>query len=318
MNKFKKFISNLPFANLLIIAIWLIVFGILANRYINVSQTLSTNAKITTVIEKKAAKLIKNGDILEEQLNSSSSNLLLNTKTSHSFLNKLGNNKIIDIQQTYLFTPLGELSASYDALNDRYTLYLNQLPLSQIDNPVVLYAFELADKSTIIIFDAEMVGKDPIYTILDLSSQHKEIIREVGNYQQLIEATLSPSNTCIHLKFRDVRKYSDTSDYQVYQYCGTGNVSKILDVKPKEYYIKKYANLSSKEILALAKDDACLTDNGKSFIMSYRCNYGIRYCFMLKSSTKLVKNAEYITLQKACNDRTSSLFHNQINQIKSD
>lgn len=312
MKNYKNTLNNLPWGSLVIIVVWLVVFAVLAARYLGSAQQLTTVQTIDKTLDKNTSNLLTGGDLLQEQLNQSLPGFTLGIESVPATKGyNQSANRSLNLQQNKLYTQFGELYAIYDENSNRYTLLLNQLPLSQIGTPLIRYAFTLQNNQIIIILDAEKIGKNQIYTILALSDKHKYIMHEVGNYQRLLSANLNPSHTCVNLKFNDERKYSDQGDYQVYQYCGTGYISKIMDMKPEDYYKEKYANLNPSLILQIAQSDHCLEHQNKSLIMNYRCSYGIKYCYMLKSISHPNKNRDYITLANACKNRIAPLFFNQ-------
>ena len=291
------FLGRIPWLYLLIIAIWLLVLAIIANRYFNFQKyTLpfanSIIASDKPIIETSFYKLD-----LTNQTNSNS-NEDINLRKIVTLDNS--GQKSINLAVQVLYTSLGELHAIYNSHSGLYTLFFNQLPLSQINNPQVIYAFQLVPQRIVVIFAPDILGTDPIYTILDISPLNKTLIHEVGNYEQLISADIGHTGGCIYLKFVDARKYSEDGDYQVYQYCGNGNVTKILDVKPEDYYQYKFSKYSATQIMNQARVEHCFDESSHNFIMSRACNYGIKYCYMFRALKKSKQTRDYSLLSNAC------------------
>lgn len=314
MTNINTLTKKIPWGFAIIILFWIIVFVIFATRYHNNEQTVSKNSVSSNAVESLA--MVTASDIIQEQLNSP---LLSKSDYSESLsLSKIHQHiHMINLTQNTIFLPYGELSAIYNPATKHYSLFLNQLPFAQIDNPVIIYAFILSNQKIVIIFDAETIGDDKIYTLLEISNNSQRVIKEVGNYEALIDASLNKTQTCVILKFIDSRKYSDDSDYQVYRYCGTGNnITKIMDVKPDSYYHNKFSELSAQDVLTLAQSESCYSSSDNKLILNQRCDYGIKYCYMLKLIQRS-SDINYQRLAELCQQRTRGLFINQKNKSNS-
>lgn len=311
MTNFTNLTKKIPWGFAIIILFWMIVFVVFAARYHSNEQIVSKNSVSSNAVESLA--MVTASDIIQEQLNSP---LLSKSDYSESLsLNKIHQHiHMVNLTQSTIFLPYGELSAIYNPATKHYSLFLNQLPFAQIDNPVIIYAFILNNQKIVIIFDAETIGNDKIYTLLEMSNNSQKVIKEVGNYEALIDASLNKTQTCVILKFIDSRKYSDDSDYQVYRYCGAGNnITKIMDVKPDSYYHNKFSELSAQDVLTLAQSENCFYPQNNQLILNERCDYGIKYCYMLKLIKKSA-DLNYLHLHELCQQRTRGLFINQKNK----
>lgn len=306
MPDIKNISKKIPWGFIAIIIFWIITCVVFIYRNHNSQQSLST--LVTSEILSESTIMATTSDIIQEQLNSP---LFIKKDYNESFSlsNIHPNLHVINLTQHAIFLPYGELSALYNPATKRYSLFLNQLPFAQIDNPIVIYAFILKNQKIIIVFDSEIIGKDQIYTMLELSNSSQKVIKEVGNYKALLDASLNNTQTCVIFKFIDSRRYSDSNDYQVFRYCGS-NIIKVMDVKPESYYHDKFSTLTAKEILELASSGNCYNPQINKFQLTKACDYGIKYCYMLKF-IKESSNLYYLHLQQACKSRMDGLFINQ-------
>lgn len=306
-NFFRLLWHKIPWLTVLLVVVWLIVLGVIGNRYLNVRHNLSANDILKFNVLESGAIPISNGDLIQDQLNLNTTSSSFIGAGKYPFDHTAAEIKQINLLSETLYSSLGELHAVYDISSTLFMLFLNQTPLLQVHTSVVEYAFQLSSQHIILIFAAEIVGHDYIYTILDLNRGGHRIMNEVGNYEQLVGANLNRDKSCVLLRFADSRKYAEKDDYQVYQYCGSGNVAKILDVKSEEYYRSKFAQLRSVDIYNLALHDGCINSATNSFILNRNCTYGIKYCHMYHSMVNPKSDKYYALLRQACQKR-SDLF----------
>jgi|LauGreDrversion4_2_1035121.scaffolds.fasta_scaffold297830_1 hypothetical protein len=290
-------LKAIPILYIMIVLIWGVVFAVVAYHYFHgfsnsaaeeTSQRLSEKNYLNT----STIKLSYLDSDFINNLASDTQDQLLNEKKS-----TLEN---LDLQFNTLYTELGVISSVYDNDTKNYMLFLNNVPLGQVANPLIKYGFRLHNKQVILIFEVEKVGDNSVYTILDLSLKNKRILHEVGDFEELKAATLSNDQLCVYLKFNDTRKYSKNSDYQLYQYCGTGGFNKILNVKSEEYYQRKFAGMNSEQIIKLAEHDKCYDSKTQHFYLDHRCSYGIKYCHIFKLIKVESDNSNYRDLEHAC------------------
>ena len=309
IDKIIKIIKNVPWMLVLLIIFWLVVLAVMGYRYFNIDKKLqnylyndyhSESTQVDSITAGTAYQIMRqlnNGSLGDRQL------ITLSNNNARQFIN---------LEDAVLYTNQGELHAAYNNANGLYTLFFNQIPISQIANPNIIYAFKLNNNNLILIFDAEVVNGDHIYAMLEISDSTRRILHELGNSESMIDATLSPNGNCIFLKFEDARKYTEDGDFQIYQYCGGNSVFKILDVKSEAYYQQKFANYSAKQIVNLAKNDRCLDKSNNGFYLSRECNYGIKYCYMFRQITKPTQDKYYKLLDKACNSTSVSTVYQAI------
>lgn len=298
-------LKAIPILYLLIVLFWMMVFAAVGYRYLHGSSNLSTEDMTLQTSGDK--NYLNSSTIKSSYLDSEFINNL--AKDSQDQLLNEQNEKLqaIDLQFNSLYTELGVISSVYDVDTKNYILFLNNIPLGQVANPLVKYAFRLQNKQVILIFEAENIGNDSVYAMLDLSSRNKRILHEVGNFEKLQAASLSNDKLCVNLKFNDARKYSEQDgDYQLYQYCGNGSFNKLLDVKSEVYYQNKFAGMTAAQILHLAKQDKCYDSTTKHLVLNHKCGYGIKYCHIFKSITKEVNSTSYLDLEHACADRAQT------------
>ena len=297
-------LKTIPILYLLIVLIWVLVFAAVAYRYFYGFSNSSTEEISQTLNEKN---YLNSSTLKSSYLDSDFINNLAKD-TQDQLLNE--NNESlqnIDLQFNTLYTELGAISSLYDADTKNYILFLNNIPLGQVTNPLVKYAFRLQNKQIVLVFEVEDIGNDSVYTMLDLSSKNKRILHEVGNFEKLQAASLSNDKLCVYLKFNDSRKYSEKDgDYQLYQYCGTGSFNKILDVKSEVYYQRKFANMNADQIIKLAKQDKCYDSTTRHLLLDRKCGYGIKYCHIFKSIKTEINSSSYLDLEHACADRAQA------------
>lgn len=306
-NFFRLIWHKTPWLTVLLVVVWLFVLGVIAKRYLNVQHDLSANEVVKFSNLESGTPPLSNGDLIQEQLNLNSASSSFIATGKYLFDSSTAPIKRINLLSETLYSSLGELHAIYDTSSTRFTLFLNQTPVTQVHTSVVEYAFQLSSQHIVLIFAAEVVGHDYVYTILDLNHGGHRIMNEVGNYEQLVGANLNRDKSCVLLRFADSRKYAEKDDYQVYQYCGVGNVAKILDVKSEEYYRSKFARLRAIDIYNLALHDGCMNSTTNSFILNRSCTYGIKYCHMYNSMISPPADQYYALLRQACQKR-SNLF----------
>ncbi len=306
-NFFKLFWHKIPWLTVLLVVVWLMVLGVIGKRYLNVQHDLAANEVVKFNNLESDDISASNGDLIQDQLNLNPTDSSFIGAGKYPFNHATTSMKQINLLSETLYSSLGELHAIYDVSSNQFMLFLNQTPISQVYSSIVEYAFQLNSQHIILIFAAEIVGHDYVYTILDLSQSAHRVMHEVGNYEQLIGAGLNRDKSCVLLRFTDSRKYAEKGDYQVYQYCGIGNVAKVLDVKSEEYYRSKFAQLRAVDIYNLALHDGCINAINNTFVMNRACTYGIKYCHMYSSMVKPKPDKYYVALQRACQKR-SDLF----------
>ncbi len=305
-----KIIKRVPWILVLLISFWLVVLGILAYRYFNIDKTLqeylyndyhaaesATIDSITAGASYQIMRQLNNGSLGDRQLIT-----LANTNTR----------QFINLEDVVLYTEQGELHAVYNNANGLYTLFFNQVPISQIANPNVIYAFKFNNNNVILIFDAEVVDGSHVYSMLEISNSTRRLLHELGNSESMIDATLSTNGNCIFLKFQDARKYTEEGDFQVYQYCGGNSVFKILEVKSEDYYQQKFSTYTARQIVHLAKNEHCLDTVNKGFYLTKECNYGIKYCYMFRQINNPARDSYYKILDTACSSMTTSSVYQMI------
>ena len=303
---FKQIWQRTPWLTVLLVVVWLIVLGVISQRYLNRPHNLVNNdLKVTNSLE-SGVSAISSGDLLQEQLNLNAATHDVAVVDKYLFESTTTSVKPINLLSDTLYSVLGELHAIYDVSSMQFMLFLNQTPIMQVHTSIVDYAFQLSGQHVILVFAAEIVGRDYVYTILDLSADGHRVMHEVGNYEQLIGVGLNSKKSCILLRFADARKYTERDDYQVYQYCGIGNVAKVLDVKSESYYQSKFAKLSAMDIYQIAHKDGCMNSMSNSFILNRSCSYGIKYCHMFKSMLNPKHDKYYLALQQACQQRSAA------------
>lgn len=303
---FKRIWQRTPWLTVLLVVVWFIVLGVIAQRYLNRPHNLASDNVDTTNSSESVDRAISSGDLLQEQLNFDATKPELAAVDKYLYESITTTSaKPINLLSDTLYSVLGELHAVYDASSMQFMLFLNQTPILQVNTAIVDYAFQLSGQHVILIFAAEVVGHDYVYTILDLSADGHRVMHEVGNYEQLVGVGLNRKKTCVLLRFADARKYTERDDYQVYQYCGVGNVDKVLDVKSEDYYQNKFAKLSAMEIYQIAHKDGCMHSMSNSFILNRNCTYGIKYCHMFNSMLNPKQDKYYVALQQACQQRST-------------
>jgi|GEM_PF-2370938 len=306
----KKIIKRIPWMFILLISIWLVVLGIVAYRYFNIENKVNSYLNIDYNNESKEIDSITGSSYqIMKQLNNGGS--VFGERQSVT-LSETNARQFINLDEVVLYTAQGELHAVFNNGNGLYTLFFNQLPISQISNPNIIYAFTLNNNNLILIFDAEVVHGDHIYSMLEINNGSKRLLHELGNYESMVNAVLSPSGGCIFMKFDDARKYTETGDYQVYQYCGGNSVFKILDVKSEEYYRRKFSHYTAKQILLLAKKDRCIDKLNENFYMTRECNYGIKYCYMLQQLVNPIHDKYYKQLYSMCNSSPVGIVYQSV------
>lgn len=298
-------LKAIPILYLMIVLIWMLVFAAVAYRYFHGSSiSLKEDASLQTSGYKDYlnSSTIKSSYLDSEFINN------LAKDTQDQLLNEKSETlENIDLQFNTLYTELGAISSVYDEATKNYILFLNNIPLGQVANPLVKYAFYLKNKQIILIFEAEDIGSDSVYVMLDLSSRKKRMLHEVGNFEKLQAASLSNDKLCVYLKFNDARKYSEKDgDYQLYEYCGAGSFNKILDVKSEEYYQRKFAGMTAAQVLQLAEQDKCYDNKTKRLNLSHKCGYGIKYCHIFRSIKEERNSTSYLELEHACADRAQT------------
>lgn len=306
---FKKIIKKTPWLFLLLITFWLVVLGIVAYRYFNIEKKLNSYLNADYAGESNVDSITDSSYQIMKQLNNG--NIGINERQA-IILHDSNARQFINLEEVALYTDRGELHTVYNNGSNLYTLFFNQLPISQIPNPNVIYAFTFTNHNLMLIFDAEVVHGDHIYSMLEISDSSKRLVHELGNYESMTNAILSPNGNCIFMKFNDARKYTEEGDYQVYQYCGGGNVFKILDVKSEDYYQQKFAGYSARKIIQAAQKEQCIDSLNNRFIMTRECNYGIKYCYMLRQMVNPVKDKYYEQLFQMCNSSSTGMIYQQI------
>ncbi len=300
----QRHLKTIPILYLMIVLIWMLVFAAVAYRYFHGFSNSSTEDISQTLSEKN---YLNSSTLKSSYLDSDFINNLAKDTQDQLLDEKNESLQNIDLQFNTLYTELGAISSLYDADTKNYVLFLNNIPLGQVTNPLVKYAFRLQNKQVVLIFEVEDVGDDSVYTMLDLSSRNKRILHEVGNFEKLQAASLSNDKLCVYLKFNDARKYSDKDgDYQLYQYCGAGSFNKILDVKSEVYYQRKFAGMNADQIIKLAKHDKCYDSTTKHLYLDRKCDYGIKYCHIFKSIKTEINSSSYLDLEHACADRAQT------------
>lgn len=283
---------------IILIVMWLIVLCMIILKHFQTSQYQQT-AKISYAV--------KQNDLILSNLENAYSGLAFESSQEINLsLTTPTVNHTFSLLNNIFYTPLGQIYALYSKTNKNYTVYLNQSPILQIENPTLIYAFSLVNGHIVMVFKEIPIGKNYAYSILDISQNGHHMINEVGNFERLISANLDTYNNCIEMKFEDARHYSDENDYQVYQYCGNAIVTKAFDVKPDTYYLEKYAKFNAQQIYNLAKHDACFNDNN-SIILNRSCSYGIKYCYIFKNIAVESNNKYYEIMKKACEQRSQAI-----------
>ncbi len=284
--------------SLLLAVVWLVVLGVIAQRYFKVRHTITISAsdKSTT----NNITHLKNRDLIDDK-----DNLTSDLWDDSAFNVDGANLKQVNLLNQILYTSLGEVHAIYDASSKRFTLYLNQVPIQLINTPLVNYAFQLSERQVVLVFAGEKVGHDYVYTLIDLNNGNGRIIYDVGNFERLIDAELKPDKKCIHLRFEDSRKYAESGGYQIYQYCGTGNLAKVIDNKPESYYISKFAKISAEEIYQQALNDGCFNLDSNEFYLKRSCSYGVKYCKQFHGMVNPVHDKYYDIISMACQKKDS-------------
>ena len=308
ISKVTNRIKKIPWLYIAIISIWLLVFIIMGKRYFNSQQESQKFLKPELVAESIMATAFESMDVTDSYLGVGSRNPTTSNRRVVMFESSK-KEEALHLGQEILYTPLGELHAIYDRANGLYTLFYNQLPISQIANPVVLFKFELANKQIVLVLDAKNIEGDWVYSILDIGPKRKELISEVGNYEKLIEAGPTSLNNCIYLKFADARKYTESMNYQIFQYCGTGSAYKIRDVKPEIYYQLKFAHYSPYKVYSLAVNSHCLDVANDEMVLTKECDYGAKYCYMFNALEPRYKDKYYNLLAYVCDNVSTRMLY---------
>lgn len=302
-------LKKISWFSFLLVVVWLVVLGVIAQRYFQVRNTITeqTNQNPQTTITN-----LKNRDLIYDKA-SNTSELWSEYLFANSRSNNNSKTKQLNLINEVLYTSLGEVHAIYDASSQRFTLYLNQVPIQLINTPIVNYAFQLNDQQVVLILAGEIIGRDYIYTLVDLNAKESKIIYDAGNFERLIDAELKPDKKCINMRFEDARKYAESDGYQVYQYCGSGNVSKVIDVKSEEYYHDKFADITAQEIYQQAINDGCFDVGLQSFNLKRSCSYGIKYCQPFHEMESPIHDYYYQVIQQACQKKDNlSMYRNDI------
>lgn len=282
MQKILSFILN-QIASVVLISMWLILFAVLIYRHYETKET----QKITQ--KQQLTQLMDHGiDLLRDNVPELNVNELTESKQDKSVATMKNTAQMFNLLNNVFYTPIGQVYALYNTSNHKYSLYLNQSPIIEIDTPEIIYAFSLINGHVIIIFnDAYINNKNYSYSILDMTTTSHKIVHEIGNYRKIIEANVNNYSNCIQIKFEDSRAYADDGDYELYQYCGNSIVSKVMSVKSDEYYQSKFSSLTARDIYFNALADNCIESQSAKFIDNSNCKQGQKYCYMLQFAKNL-------------------------------
>lgn len=307
MRKLLSFIFTQSLFAIILSAFWIILFIIVITKYINPPSHEKYHITKNQNITKSNNKYILQ-NVLDLH-----SELSLNT-INYSPTNS-SRKQILDLSHTTFYSSYGAINALYNDKTQNYTVYLNQAPITQVENPIVEYIYNLNNQHVVMIFQETITTNNYIYSILDITQHNSSKLTEVGNFEELISAELNnTTNSCIFMKFRDARLYTDAEDYQVYQYCGNGTVSKVSDVKSDAHYLERYSNYMAKNIYELAEQDQCWDNKQSTFILNHKCGYAIKYCYIFQAIKNKNENDEYYNkIKNACQNRNNIVTFTRLN-----
>ena len=180
------------------------------------------------------------------------------------------------------------------------TLNINNKPIAEIQaqSPIELTSLFAIESMQIFLIAYNQGGNECAvkYQFVTITDAGYKLSALFGNCLPLKNFTQDANK--ININFPSNSQYASEKDFIVYQYKNT-QVKQIVKDKTDAYYLKRYARLSTKGIMALAKKDGCASDG----ILNYdnACNWGKKYCTMFKALKNPVKDADYKTLHDFCN-----------------
>ena len=180
------------------------------------------------------------------------------------------------------------------------TLNINNKPIAEIQaqSPIELTSLFAIESMQIFLIAYNQGGNECAvkYQFVTITDAGYRLSTLFGNCLPLKNFTQDANK--ININFPSHNEYANEKDFIVYQYKNT-QVKQIVRDKTDAYYLKRYARLSAKGIMALAKKDGCANDG----ILNYdnACNWGKKYCTMFKALKHPVKDNHYNTLNDFCN-----------------
>jgi hypothetical protein len=187
---------------------------------------------------------------------------------------------LLNLQIDTIYTDLGQIYATYSVIDKTYTIFLNKIPLTQVNTPIVKYAMALHDRHILLIFEADSLNGQFVYTILDLSHDFNQVLREISGSNELVGVAFNHMKTCSYLKFRKIENTSATESFEIYQYCGNG-INKVFALQSDEVYRQQMANATLSTLIQLAKQDNCYNETNHSLDITRSCGYAVKYCHLL-------------------------------------
>ena len=179
------------------------------------------------------------------------------------------------------------------------SIMINNKTVSEIQaqSPIELSNLFAIEGSQIFLIGYNQGGNDCNikYQFITINKSGYKLSSQFGNCLPYTKAQQTVDT--ISINFKSNNEYATQNDFIVYQYQN-GLVKQTKKDKSDKYYLKKYASLSAKGIMALAIKDGCANDG----ILNYdnACSWGKKYCTMFKALKNPVKDNDYQTLKEFC------------------